>query len=515
MSSIITHIQTSLDGQMSEFSKSCSDQISALKANLFPTFETPFQELLFRKDALIRELRADCFATSRSESEVKSADDRTEIEALTKSRTPSLEKKKKLLSELNLIEIRILVSDITEIHKAEESALTEEFKQIVNLEKARMDSVLRALRSEHSQEKIFCPEQRKLEEEFEKFAEYNSTIILKAQQNFKNRIIKRKKELKAFYETTISNLNINWTEVFDDRIVQISREKERLIDEHLSRQKAEENRHLLKMALMEFLPPKPDLGIDRNALSVIIRKLKQDLEFLCQPKIVAKNLFSDLDERISELKDELEIVQTRADLQIETFRENAKREIQSLRRSDCRSRLEWGILSIQNEIDSMRKKIASQNSKFQEDLIQNQNRLDSLIVKEKEEFEIALNGHKMWAESSIAEINEILDVQIQRTSKVKIFCSQPRTEETAVILDLEKTLKFKTEYLGEMMRTFQECKRKIVTQESSYNFRFGCTPSVAVLRPATASSLKVRHLNKKESRPVTASSVIGVRWGLR
>jgi hypothetical protein len=269
---------------------------------------------------------------------------------------------------------------------------------------------------------------------------------------------------------------------------------------------------LFEIALMELRPPHPQLSMDQSELSAMIDKLKQNLRSLQQPRGMEGRPFDDLDHRITALRDELDAVHASGDLEIEKRQERASRDIESAifrTGGNGPTDLDWSITSLHNAIETQRQRMILQSAQWETQLTTNQTRLDLLFQKEEQEQQTDAETHKIHAAMTVRETNSILEQRTDSAAKARGRCELAREEEAIAIADFEQKLRFKTEYLGELMRTFHECKRKIVLQESSYNVRFGISPCIAVLRPGSAMSVTVRRPGKKPTRPVTASAVIG------
>jgi K+/H+ antiporter YhaU regulatory subunit KhtT len=158
------------------------------------------------------------------------------------------------------------------------------------------------------------------------------------------------------------------------------------------------------------------------------------------------------------------------------------------------------------------KKIATQAAQFPLEAQANAERLEALAYQNEATSEKDLAQQRANSIECIDQLNRRLEEVMQRRSAVheRLANKGPRDTEAARIAELEETLLFKTEHCEELTRTFQECKRKIAVQETAYNYRFGLTPSVAVLRPGTAASVKMGHLSGRASRPLTAGPICRV-----
>jgi hypothetical protein len=82
-----------------------------------------------------------------------------------------------------------------------------------------------------------------------------------------------------------------------------------------------------------------------------------------------------------------------------------------------------------------------------------------------------------------------------------------RIQDTQLISRLEATLALNSSRLVALSEGLQECRRQIISQEGVYSVRFGMAPSVAVLRPQTASGGRALCAAvSKGQRPLTPAS---------
>jgi hypothetical protein len=366
--------------------------------------------------------------------------------------------------------------------------------------------------------------------ELRQIAESQKLAIAAAREDFAARSAAQKSHIEKLYRTamlqlekpiydviqnyeydlnalnaTLENLgDMDYSVDVSERAEAISREREQLIGEFLNRQKLEENRHLRVISSLACFRNPASLKADQiTSVSDQIASLRASLQRLQETQIAGVP-FTELDEQLLLLKDELDAVQVNCELRIESSESQNEPELDT---SDSlsTSAISW----LRKEMSNERQQIALERAQFPLEAKANAERLESQLRQEKESLEKDLVQQRIRATESIGHINSCLEEAMQRKLAMRecLLSEGPREGEAARIADLEQMLHFKTEYWEELRRTFQDCKRKIAVQETSYNCRFGLTPSVAVLRPGTAASMKMRNLSGKAARPLTAGPI--------
>lgn len=141
-------------------------------------------------------------------------------------------------------------------------------------------------------------------------------------------------------------------------------------------------------------------------------------------------------------------------------------------------------LNALNDQISKQKEI-NQSGNFQEGI--NPSNLENLLILFTNNITNEIKEFKTKHENRINELNQkIIEIK-EKNSFLQNSCNENtmRNEEVLLIEKLENEFAILDQHMKDITLDLANYKKKLVSQEGTYNSQFGCTPTVAVLRPKT------------------------------
>lgn len=213
---------------------------------------------------------------------------------------------------------------------------------------------------------------------------------------------------------------------------------------------------------------------------------------------------NEMNEKINKLKQTIQNKSAEKSYLIEESTKNAKNkriEIQEKAKKQ-KNQLEKSHKDTINKLQSnhtekvndLFNQISIQKESNKNDQLQNENEIKESPInlnKKLELFEATIindiNKHKAIQKLKIHELDKMIDEMKTKKSFLIVSCNKDtmRKEEHLIIEKLENELFFVEQHLKDLSLDLANYKKKIVSQEGTYNSQFGTTPAVAVLRPKT------------------------------